>query len=200
VSTNDGNTVRVTTSAGSTVTRTMRASVKGIHPGETILISGVTGANGAIAAESIRVGANPQGDLGGPCSAAQTPGLVRERAKRAAANPHSLARAASCSCAEDECRLAAAVHSQITNKGSHASHRQQKEQARNRRTGVPDRQPPADSVRRLLLAHRRERLDSRCGWRGPAGRAFRRTSRVHAEERHHVARAHSSPQTSARCP
>jgi len=64
VTTAEGNTVKVTTSAGSTVTKTVQASVKGIHPGETVLVTGAAGANGAIDAESIRVGAGAGGGLG----------------------------------------------------------------------------------------------------------------------------------------
>jgi hypothetical protein len=56
VTTAEGNTVKVTTSAGSTVTKTVKADVKGIHPGETVVVTGAAGANGAISAESIRVG------------------------------------------------------------------------------------------------------------------------------------------------
>jgi hypothetical protein len=52
----EGATVKVHTSAGSTVTKTITAKVRGIHPGETVLVTGTTGANGAIEAESIRVG------------------------------------------------------------------------------------------------------------------------------------------------
>jgi hypothetical protein len=57
----EGNTVKVTTSPASTVTKTMKADVKGIHPGETVLITGAAGANGAISAESIRVGSTGGG-------------------------------------------------------------------------------------------------------------------------------------------
>jgi hypothetical protein len=56
VTTLEGNTVKVTTSPATSVTKTVSASVKGIHPGETVTVTGVTGANGAISAESIRVG------------------------------------------------------------------------------------------------------------------------------------------------
>jgi hypothetical protein len=61
VTTAEGNTVKVTTSAGTAVTTTVKANVPGIHPGETVLVTGTPGANGAISAESIRVG----GGLGG---------------------------------------------------------------------------------------------------------------------------------------
>ncbi|HEV3318980.1 MAG TPA: hypothetical protein VG053_04500 [Solirubrobacteraceae bacterium] len=60
----EGNTVKVRTSAGSTVTKTVKADVKGIHPGETVVITGATGSGGTIDAESIRVGGGAGGDLG----------------------------------------------------------------------------------------------------------------------------------------
>ena len=61
LTTSEGNTVKVTTSAGTTVTKTVSAAVKGIHPGETVAVVGPAGANGAISAESIRVGAGGGG-------------------------------------------------------------------------------------------------------------------------------------------
>jgi hypothetical protein len=64
VSTAEGNTIKVTTSAGSSVTKTVKASVKDVHPGETVLVTGTSGSNGAIIAESIRVGAGAGGGLG----------------------------------------------------------------------------------------------------------------------------------------
>jgi hypothetical protein len=64
VTTAEGNTVKVTTSPASTVTKTVKADVKGIHPGETVLVTGIAGTNGAISAESIRVGAGTGGGLG----------------------------------------------------------------------------------------------------------------------------------------
>jgi len=54
----EGNTVKVTTSDATSVTKTVKASVEGIHPGETVTISGETGANGAVSAESISVGSS----------------------------------------------------------------------------------------------------------------------------------------------
>ena len=51
-----GNTVKVNTSPASTVTKTVSSSVKAIHPGETVVIVGATGAGGTVSAESIRVG------------------------------------------------------------------------------------------------------------------------------------------------
>jgi hypothetical protein len=60
----EGNTVKVTTSVASTVTKTVKADVKGIHPGETAIVTGSPGANGAISAESIRVSEAGGGGLG----------------------------------------------------------------------------------------------------------------------------------------
>lgn len=57
----EGNTVKVTTSAGTSVTKTVGASVRGIHPGETVTVTGATGSNGAVSAESISVGAGGGG-------------------------------------------------------------------------------------------------------------------------------------------
>ena len=60
-----GNTVKVTTSPGSTVTKSVKASAKSIHPGETVIVTGTTGADGAIRAESIRVGGSGEGRRAG---------------------------------------------------------------------------------------------------------------------------------------
>jgi hypothetical protein len=54
----EGNTVKVTTSDATSVTKTVKASVRGIHPGETVTVTGETGANGAVSAESISVGSS----------------------------------------------------------------------------------------------------------------------------------------------
>jgi hypothetical protein len=52
----EGNTIKVTTSAATSVTKTVKASVKGIHPGETVTVSGEIGKSGTVSAESISVG------------------------------------------------------------------------------------------------------------------------------------------------
>jgi hypothetical protein len=52
----EGNTVKVTTSAASTVTKAVKAEVKAVHPGETVIVTGSPGTSGSISAESIRVG------------------------------------------------------------------------------------------------------------------------------------------------
>jgi hypothetical protein len=59
----EGNTVKVATSAATNVTRSVKASVRGIHPGETVAVTGATDTSGAITAESIRVGAGGVGGL-----------------------------------------------------------------------------------------------------------------------------------------
>ena len=61
MTTAEGNTVKVTTSAGTNVTKNVKASVSGIHPGETVTITGSSAANGAISAESISVGSSVGG-------------------------------------------------------------------------------------------------------------------------------------------
>jgi hypothetical protein len=63
VTNTQGNTVKVTTSPGSTVTKSVKASAKSIHPGETVIVTGTTGADGAIGAESIRVGGSGEGGV-----------------------------------------------------------------------------------------------------------------------------------------
>jgi hypothetical protein len=53
----EGNTVKVTTSPASTITKTVKADVHGIHPGETVVVRGTKGSGGAVSAESISVNA-----------------------------------------------------------------------------------------------------------------------------------------------
>ena len=53
----EGNTVKVTTSPASTITKTVKADVHGIHPGETVVVRGAKGSDGAVSAESISVSA-----------------------------------------------------------------------------------------------------------------------------------------------
>lgn len=57
----EGNTIKVTTSAGTSVTKAVKATVKGIHPGETVTITGASAADGSLAAESISVGSSGSG-------------------------------------------------------------------------------------------------------------------------------------------
>ncbi len=60
----EGNTVKITTSPAATITKTVKADVHGIHPGETVVVRGTKGANGAVSAESVSVSAAGAG-LGG---------------------------------------------------------------------------------------------------------------------------------------
>jgi hypothetical protein len=54
----EGNTVKVKTSAGTSVTKNVKASVSGIHPGETVTVTGAAAADGTVTAESISVGSS----------------------------------------------------------------------------------------------------------------------------------------------
>lgn len=62
----EGNTVKVTASAGANITRTVKSALKSIHPGETAIVTGSPRGNGEIRAQSIRAGeASGGGGLGG---------------------------------------------------------------------------------------------------------------------------------------
>ncbi|MCW3034063.1 MAG: hypothetical protein JWM60_2408 [Solirubrobacterales bacterium] len=61
VTTPESNTVQVKASAATSVTKSVKSSVKSIHPGETVTVTGSTGANGTLSAESIRVGSTGAG-------------------------------------------------------------------------------------------------------------------------------------------
>jgi hypothetical protein len=52
----EGDTVKVKTSAASSITKTVKTDVHGIHPGETVIVRGTKGSNGAVSAESVSVG------------------------------------------------------------------------------------------------------------------------------------------------
>jgi hypothetical protein len=74
VTNSEGNTLAVHTSPATSVTKSVKASVAGIHPGETVTVVGASAANGSVSAESIRVGSGGLGSLfasGG--SSARTP-------------------------------------------------------------------------------------------------------------------------------
>lgn len=64
VTTAEGNTVKVATSEASTVSKTVKAAVGQIHPGETVTVIGEKGAGGTIAARSISVGSGSAGGFG----------------------------------------------------------------------------------------------------------------------------------------
>ena len=50
-----GNTIKVQAGAGVAVTKTVNTNVKGIHPGDTIVVSGSKGADGTVQATTVRV-------------------------------------------------------------------------------------------------------------------------------------------------
>ncbi|HVR09750.1 MAG TPA: hypothetical protein VMW75_17035 [Thermoanaerobaculia bacterium] len=56
-----GNTVQVRASEASTVTKTVKADIKQIHPGETVTVAGMRSSSGAILARSISVGSGAAG-------------------------------------------------------------------------------------------------------------------------------------------
>jgi hypothetical protein len=64
VTTLEGNTVKVTAAAGATVTKSVKTKADAIHPGETVVVTGAAGANGAITAQSIRAGSASGGLTG----------------------------------------------------------------------------------------------------------------------------------------
>jgi hypothetical protein len=64
VTNSEGNTVKVNTSAATSVTKTVTTKVKGIHPGETVSVTGATSSSGAVSAESISVGSSTGGLAG----------------------------------------------------------------------------------------------------------------------------------------
>jgi hypothetical protein len=61
VTNSEGNTVKVSTSAGTSVTKTVKSTVSAIHPGETVTVTGAGGAGGTVSAESISVGSGGGG-------------------------------------------------------------------------------------------------------------------------------------------
>jgi hypothetical protein len=90
VTDSEGTTVKVTTSPASAVTKTVKSDVKGIHPGETVIVTGSRGTNGSIDAESVRVseagGAGLGAIFGGGGAALRGGGGGSSRAGGAAAS------------------------------------------------------------------------------------------------------------------
>jgi hypothetical protein len=56
VSDAEGDTVKVTTSAAASITKTVKTGVHGIHPGETVVVRGSKNSRGVVSAESISIG------------------------------------------------------------------------------------------------------------------------------------------------
>src|ERR1035437_2838094 len=56
VTNREGNTVKVATSPATSVTKSVKTTVKAIHPGETVSITGPAASDGTVTAESIGIG------------------------------------------------------------------------------------------------------------------------------------------------
>lgn len=69
-----GNTVKVTTSAGSQYTRSVAGTFKDIHPGDTVIVRGQAGQSGTIAAESVTISSSAAGGSGGGSGFPNLPG------------------------------------------------------------------------------------------------------------------------------
>jgi hypothetical protein len=54
----EGNTVKVNTSPATRVMKAVTTEVRGIHPGETVSVTGATSSSGTVSAESISVGSS----------------------------------------------------------------------------------------------------------------------------------------------
>jgi hypothetical protein len=72
VTNTEGNTVKVTTSAATSVTKTVKASVSSIHPGETVTVTGPSGSGGSLSAESISAGSTAASGLAALFGAARS--------------------------------------------------------------------------------------------------------------------------------
>jgi ABC-type microcin C transport system duplicated ATPase subunit YejF len=68
VTNSEGNTVKVNTSAATSVTKTVKTKVNGIYPGETVTVTGAAGSGGTVSAESISVGSSGGGSSGSGAS------------------------------------------------------------------------------------------------------------------------------------
>jgi hypothetical protein len=79
----EGNTVKIKTSVSSTVTKTVKASVESIHPGETVIVTGSADTHGAVNATGIRVSEAGAGGL----SALFGSGAGSARARRGGGEP-----------------------------------------------------------------------------------------------------------------
>jgi hypothetical protein len=60
----EGNTVKVKTSAATSVTKTVKTAIRKIHPGESVTITGTAASDGTVTAGAIRVGTSAVGGLG----------------------------------------------------------------------------------------------------------------------------------------
>ena len=201
VTTTEGNTVKITTSPATTVTKTVKSSVSTIRPGETVTATGATGASGAVAAESIRVGAGA--GAGALFSGSGAGGGAQQSGKWAA------------EAANRPCSAGASKHSRAdvrpnarsSTKELHASH--QPNQPRLHGNGDSRRCPAARQsgprgLRRILEqlihehergGHERDRCDGRHGTRGGT---LRGVARMPSEERHNAAQTNPGSASAGR--
>ena len=73
VTSGEGNTVKVSAPEGTKVTKTVSTDVRGIHPGDTVIVRGTQNKNGSVSASSITVssaGASATGSGGSSTSGA----------------------------------------------------------------------------------------------------------------------------------
>lgn len=64
VTSGEGNTVKVKTSAATSITKTVKTAVRKIHPGESVTVTGTSATDGTVTAAAIRVGTAAIGGLG----------------------------------------------------------------------------------------------------------------------------------------
>jgi hypothetical protein len=72
-----GNTVKVVTNAGTSFSKSAKANVRDVYPGDTVVVQGTTAANGTVRATSVSIGGAAGSGLGaaaiGAARGAQTP-------------------------------------------------------------------------------------------------------------------------------
>lgn len=61
----EGNTVKVVTSAGTDIVKTVKSSAHGVRPGETVIVTGTSDSSGTVHAQSVRAGEAGLGGIGG---------------------------------------------------------------------------------------------------------------------------------------
>jgi hypothetical protein len=69
-----GNTIRIKTSSNAKVTRTASTSANGVHPGDTVIVTGTKHGDGSITASSIRATAKTASASGGFLGGGAQPG------------------------------------------------------------------------------------------------------------------------------
>ena len=67
-----GNTVKVTLSSATTITKSLPVSTKSVHPGDTVIVSGLKGSNGTISAATVTDSGNRSGGTGSGSSSSSS--------------------------------------------------------------------------------------------------------------------------------